>query len=253
MVGWARSPRARAGRAVASARAWSRSWRSRRSCTAVASSTRSPAPTRWMPDRACATAPHALDAAARALRRGLAAVRDRRSASGGVCPAREPADAAGGRRRAPEPPTRRVPPQAAARCRHRSPARVVRRLRRARAPQRLLGGRRRGRLQFLRVGGVPTRQRSLRIHGRALGSPLASTPAASERALRLAERAVRETAEHHAHVRLRRCRRPSWGGVAATGRQPGSPLLPSRADRRSTGRSRCQNRLCEPTHRHRLH
>ncbi len=37
----------------------------------------------------------------------------------------------------------------------------------------------------------------------ALGSPLVNTPAASERALRLAERAVRETAEHHAHVRLR--------------------------------------------------
>ncbi len=37
---------------------------------------------------------------------------------------------------------------------------------------------------------------------RALGSPLASAPGASDRALRLAERAVRETAEHHAHVRL---------------------------------------------------
>ena len=37
----------------------------------------------------------------------------------------------------------------------------------------------------------------------ALGSPLASTPAASERALRLAERAIRETAEHHANVHLR--------------------------------------------------
>lgn len=37
----------------------------------------------------------------------------------------------------------------------------------------------------------------------ALGNPLASTPVASERALSLAERAVRETAEHHAQVRLR--------------------------------------------------
>jgi len=38
----------------------------------------------------------------------------------------------------------------------------------------------------------------------ALGRPLAQAPAASELALRQAERAVRETAEHHAHVQLRR-------------------------------------------------
>ena len=37
----------------------------------------------------------------------------------------------------------------------------------------------------------------------ALGRPLANAPAASERALRQAERAITETAEHHAHVRLR--------------------------------------------------
>jgi DNA repair protein RecO (recombination protein O) len=37
----------------------------------------------------------------------------------------------------------------------------------------------------------------------ALGRPLAQVPRASERALRQAERAIRETAEHHAHVRLR--------------------------------------------------
>jgi len=37
----------------------------------------------------------------------------------------------------------------------------------------------------------------------ALGRPLADTPLVSERALRQAERAIRETAEHHAHVRLR--------------------------------------------------
>jgi DNA repair protein RecO (recombination protein O) len=37
----------------------------------------------------------------------------------------------------------------------------------------------------------------------ALGRPLADAPHASERALRQAERAIRETAEHHAHVRLR--------------------------------------------------
>lgn len=37
----------------------------------------------------------------------------------------------------------------------------------------------------------------------ALGRPLAEVPAASELALRQAERAIGETAEHHAHVRLR--------------------------------------------------
>jgi DNA repair protein RecO (recombination protein O) len=37
----------------------------------------------------------------------------------------------------------------------------------------------------------------------ALGQPLAQAPDASERALRQAERAIVETAEHHGHVRLR--------------------------------------------------
>jgi DNA repair protein RecO (recombination protein O) len=37
----------------------------------------------------------------------------------------------------------------------------------------------------------------------ALGQPLAHAPQVSERALRQAERAILETAEHHAHVRLR--------------------------------------------------
>jgi DNA repair protein RecO (recombination protein O) len=37
----------------------------------------------------------------------------------------------------------------------------------------------------------------------ALGQPLASAPTASDRALRQAERAITETAEHHAQVRLR--------------------------------------------------
>ena len=37
----------------------------------------------------------------------------------------------------------------------------------------------------------------------ALGAPLAATPAAPERALRQAERAIAETVEHHAGVRLR--------------------------------------------------
>ena len=37
----------------------------------------------------------------------------------------------------------------------------------------------------------------------ALGSPLAAAPAAGERALREAERAISDTVEHHAHIRLR--------------------------------------------------
>jgi hypothetical protein len=37
----------------------------------------------------------------------------------------------------------------------------------------------------------------------ALGRPLADAPQASERALQMVERAVRETAEHHVQVRLR--------------------------------------------------
>jgi DNA repair protein RecO (recombination protein O) len=37
----------------------------------------------------------------------------------------------------------------------------------------------------------------------ALGAPLACAPTASERALRQVERAISDTAEHHAHVRLR--------------------------------------------------
>ena len=38
----------------------------------------------------------------------------------------------------------------------------------------------------------------------ALGRPLAEAPPASENALRQADRALGETLEHHAHVRLRR-------------------------------------------------
>ncbi len=37
----------------------------------------------------------------------------------------------------------------------------------------------------------------------AMGNPLAAAPAASERALRQAERAISETVEHHGHVRWR--------------------------------------------------
>ena len=49
----------------------------------------------------------------------------------------------------------------------------------------------------------PLDEESYEFLVRTLGSPLAQAPDASERALRQAERAITETAEHHAHVRLR--------------------------------------------------
>ena len=52
-------------------------------------------------------------------------------------------------------------------------------------------------------GGFPVGEEAHRFMVEALGSPLASAPSASDRALRQAERAVSETLEHHAHVRLR--------------------------------------------------
>ena len=49
----------------------------------------------------------------------------------------------------------------------------------------------------------PLDEESYRFLVGALGSSLAQAPDASERALRQAERAIAEQAEHHAHVRLR--------------------------------------------------
>jgi DNA repair protein RecO (recombination protein O) len=49
----------------------------------------------------------------------------------------------------------------------------------------------------------PLDEESYRFLVQALGEPLAQAPQASHRALRQAERAITETAEHHAHVRLR--------------------------------------------------
>ncbi len=49
----------------------------------------------------------------------------------------------------------------------------------------------------------PLAQESYQFLVEALGEPLAQAPEASERALRQAERAISETAEHHAHVHLR--------------------------------------------------
>jgi DNA repair protein RecO (recombination protein O) len=49
----------------------------------------------------------------------------------------------------------------------------------------------------------PLGEESYRFLVAAVGRPLAEVPDASELALRQAERAISETAEHHAHVRLR--------------------------------------------------
>lgn len=52
-------------------------------------------------------------------------------------------------------------------------------------------------------GGFPLAAESHEFLTAALAQPLAQAPQGSERALRQAERAIAETVEHHAHVRLR--------------------------------------------------
>jgi DNA repair protein RecO (recombination protein O) len=52
-------------------------------------------------------------------------------------------------------------------------------------------------------GGFEMGEEAHRFMVAAIGSPLAEAPPASRRALRQVERAVSETLEHHAHVRLR--------------------------------------------------
>ena len=59
----------------------------------------------------------------------------------------------------------------------------------------------------------PLGEESYRFLLAAVGRPLADAPDASELALRQAERAISETAEHHAHVRLR----PLLHGGAVSG------------------------------------
>ena len=117
--------------------------------------------------RASGTAPRALDAAARACD-AVARLFETDDPHPEVYAllANQLTLLAASRRRAGARERAGVPPQAAARGRHRASARLVRQLRRARAPDRLLGGRRRGGLQLLRVGGVPARRGSLRVHGR---------------------------------------------------------------------------------------
>jgi DNA repair protein RecO (recombination protein O) len=53
------------------------------------------------------------------------------------------------------------------------------------------------------AGSFPLDESAHEFLATALGRSLAETPAASERALRQAERAIADTVEHHAGVRLR--------------------------------------------------
>jgi DNA repair protein RecO (recombination protein O) len=53
------------------------------------------------------------------------------------------------------------------------------------------------------AGGFPLGEEAHTFLTEALARPLADAPAGSPRALRQAERAIAETVEHHAHVRLR--------------------------------------------------
>jgi DNA repair protein RecO (recombination protein O) len=53
------------------------------------------------------------------------------------------------------------------------------------------------------AGGFPLAEEAHVFMTDALARPLADAPAGSPRALRQAERAIAETVEHHAHVRLR--------------------------------------------------
>jgi DNA repair protein RecO (recombination protein O) len=53
-------------------------------------------------------------------------------------------------------------------------------------------------------GSFPLGEDAHRFLVEALARPLSEAPGASERALAQADRAVAETLEHHAHVRLRR-------------------------------------------------
>jgi DNA repair protein RecO (recombination protein O) len=54
------------------------------------------------------------------------------------------------------------------------------------------------------AGSFPLGEEAHRFMVDALANPLPDAPSASEQALRQADRAIGETAEHHAHVRLRR-------------------------------------------------
>ena len=195
-----------ARRAAASGRGSSRSSTSARCCTRAAGScyTVTGVDTVAAHGGAARACGHPRRRRAR-MRRGHPAVRDRRPAPGGVPTAGQRARAA---ERRPGPGAARqrpgVPAQAAARRGHRAPAR--RRARCAARPTISAASR-------AAAGGVvcssceaasfPLDEERLQIPGRGARAPLAQAPDGSERALRQVERAIGETAEHHAHVRLR--------------------------------------------------
>jgi DNA repair protein RecO (recombination protein O) len=58
-------------------------------------------------------------------------------------------------------------------------------------------------------GGFPLDEEAYAFLVDALARPLAEAPAASDRALRQAERAIAETVEHHGHIRLRPAAAPA--------------------------------------------
>ena len=98
----------------------------------------------------------------------------------------------------------RLPPQAPARRGPRAAAGRVRLVRRARAPQRLLGRRRAASsARPARRASFPLAQEAHAFLVDAIGRPLAETPPADDRALRQAERAIADTLEHHAGIRWR--------------------------------------------------
>ena len=96
-----------------------------------------------------------------------------------------------------------LPSQAPARRRARTPARRLRLVRRARWSRRLLRAAGGVVCAACEASAFPLDAEAHAFLVTALGSPLAKSPAASPSALRQAERAIVETAEHHAHVRLR--------------------------------------------------
>ena len=97
-----------------------------------------------------------------------------------------------------------LPAQAGPGCRLRARARLLRALRRGRAPERLLR-RRRAASSAPAAKRAPSRsprRRTASWSGRS-AAPWPRRRRPSERALRQVERAVGETLEHHAHVQLR--------------------------------------------------
>ena len=102
-------------------------------------------------------------------------------------------------------PGARVPPQAAARGRLRARAGLVRGLRRGGAPRRASRRAPGGVVcAGCEAGSFPLGHEAHAFLVDALARPLAEAPDAPERALQQADRALAETMEYHAHVRLRR-------------------------------------------------